>query len=119
MQNVQNSGFQLKKKYNGINRKTQHGKVNNLMLSDEIAIDLIDNHPTGADLFDKVPDNLDEIREAVSNGEPSFEDQVKKLKKPALVAKATELGLDTDGTADVLKARIIENGPEPKAPEED
>lgn len=106
------SNFRLKAMFNGI--QASHGSnriISNNSLTDELAIELLDNHPHGEKLFDVIPDNVDEIREAVSAGEsgsePSREDQLGAMKRAELNEIAEGLGLnpsDYSKKADVAAA---------------
>ena len=93
------SNFRLKAMYNGI--QAGHGSnqiISNASLTDEIAIDLLDNHPHGEKLFDVIPDNVDEIREAAGSSadpaETSREDQIGAMKRDELNKIAEGLGLN-------------------------
>ncbi|WP_462250431.1 hypothetical protein [Ekhidna sp.] len=109
MKEVKNSGFELKPMYNGIQPKFGAAPVSNGNLTDEKAIELINEHPKGKDLFEKLPDNIDELMEGGDSGQ-TFDQQVNSLLKPQLVQVATALELETEGNVKELKARIIENG---------
>ena len=59
---IKNSGFSLKPAYDNI---TLHGSqiyFNNANLTDELAIQLIENHPKGEELFDLLPENWKELK---------------------------------------------------------
>lgn len=62
MENKNPCEFQLKKKYEGI--PTSFGSqvyVTNENVSDELAIELLKNHPLGKELFETLPSNIDEV----------------------------------------------------------
>ena len=55
-------GYVLKAKYNGIKSKTNGSPCRNADLTVEQAIDLIENHPHGLDLFESIPEKVEEIK---------------------------------------------------------
>jgi len=57
--------FVLKAKYNGIKSKTTGRPCRNADLTDEQAIDLIENHPHGKNLFNFIPDTYKKIEVVV------------------------------------------------------
>lgn len=62
MTTVKNSGFSLKPIYDNI---TLHGSqvyYNNTNLSDESAIELLENHPKGEDLFATLPEKWEDLK---------------------------------------------------------
>lgn len=65
MTKVKNSGYRLKAKYNGIplNFGSQI-QVFNSNLSDELAEELLEKHPAGAELFDQLPAKKEETGDA-------------------------------------------------------
>ncbi len=72
MENTEKHGYVLKLKYNNIKSKTTGKPCRNADLTVEQAIDLIENHPHGKLLFDKIPDSYyqkfetkEEIKEVV------------------------------------------------------
>jgi hypothetical protein len=113
MKEVDNSGFKLKAKYEGIQVPFGSKPVSNVNLTDAKAKEIIKNHPKGVELFDKLPEGF----EVESENEPTFEELVNNMKKDDLVAKAEELNIDASGNVKELKARIIENGEDPKQTE--
>lgn len=117
MEKVENSGFKLKAKYEGIQMGFNGDPVSNGNLTDERAIKLLKNHPAGEGLFDQIPEDWESLT-SEDTGE-TFEKKVKALNKSGLIALAESLNLETDGTVKELKARIIENGEEPKETSED
>ena len=62
MENKKPCEFQLKKMYEGIPTSFGSSKyVTNQNISDELAIELLQNHPRGNELFESLPKNVDEL----------------------------------------------------------
>lgn len=103
MKDIQNSGFQLKAMYNGIQLGFGSKKIlSNANLSDELAIEAINTHKLGKDLFSKLPENVDELMEG--KAEKSHRQiELEKLKVPELKNLAKELEIEAEGN----KAKII------------
>ena len=79
MENKEKHGFELKLKYNGIKSKTNGSPCRNADLTVEQAIDLIENHPHGKDLFEKIPESYYKKDEVVE--EVPVKKQVKRTRK--------------------------------------
>jgi hypothetical protein len=104
----QNSGFALKAMYNNI---TLHGSqvyYQNETLTDEQAIELLQNHPRGEGLFDVLPENWKDLK-----GKPAVTDAVELFGKTVTVEEAKDLfksaGIETKaitakGLSDKLKS---------------
>lgn len=71
-------GYILKAKYNGIKSKTTGRPCRNDDLTEAQAIDLIEKHPHGAELFDAIPDAYYKSIEVVSE---EVKPEPKKRKK--------------------------------------
>ncbi len=86
--NKKNSGFVLKKMYENIPLKFGSAiYVNNQNLTDDYAKELINNHPRGKDLFDIIPDNVEDLSEAVIQ-------LVENNNKGELIELAKSLGIE-------------------------
>ena len=68
MENKEKHGFVLKLKYNNIKSKTTGKPCRNTDLTVEQAVDLLENHPHGKDLFEKIP--------------KTYNKEVKEVKEP-------------------------------------
>ena len=73
-------GYVLKLKYNGIKSKTTGRPCRNSDLTEKQAIDLIENHPHGANLFEKIPEKKIEVIE-VEEIKPKKVKKTFKIKK--------------------------------------
>jgi hypothetical protein len=62
MTKVKNSGFSLKPIYDNITLHGSQKYFNNANLTDESALELLENHPKGEDLFATLPENLEELK---------------------------------------------------------
>lgn len=78
--NIKKTEYVLKAKYNGIKSKTTGRPCRNADLTDEQAIDLIENHPHGANLFEFIPEKIEEI-EVVEPIEVSKPERKKRTPK--------------------------------------
>jgi len=79
MENKENHGYVLKLKYNGIKSKTSGSPRRNADLTVEQAIDLIENHPHGKMLFDKIPEKKEIKVEKIEVVEPKKD--IKRTRK--------------------------------------
>jgi len=75
------SGYVLKLKYNGIKSKTTGRPCRNEDLTEKQAIDLIEKHPHGANLFDKIPDSYYKSIEVVETEQIETTKEVKTPQK--------------------------------------
>lgn len=100
MKTVKNSGFSLKPIYDNITIHGSQKYFNNANLSDESALELLENHPKGEDLFATLPDNLEELK----NPKPivPVNDSVELFGKKFTVEQTKELfkeaGIDSRAT---------------------
>lgn len=115
MKDQEKCSFKLKAMYNGIQEKFGGHPVSNGNITDEKAIALLNSHPRGKDLFEEMPDNVDDLIKG--NDGDSFEKKVKGMLKAELIKLSEELNLSSEGSVPELKKAIIENGPEPKEDE--
>ena len=86
MENKESHGYVLKLKYNGIKSKTSGKPNRNADLTEVQAIDLIENHPHGKELFDNIPNSyynkfkeVEEIKVEVEVVEPKKD--IKRIRK--------------------------------------
>lgn len=98
MSKVENSGYVLKKMYEGVTLEFGGNPISNRNLTDKIAKQLIEKHPKGAGLFLKIP----EVKEKPND------DPFAGKKKADLQEWAKSLDLDDSGNVAELKARIEE-----------
>lgn len=73
--------YVLKAKYNGIKSKTTGRPCRNADLTDEQAIDLIENHPHGVNLFDFIPIKEIEVVEPIEVEKPKPQRKKRTPKK--------------------------------------
>lgn len=73
--------FELKKKYNGIQIGHAGRPIRNGEMTDQVAIELMEKHPLGKDLFEKCPtdDEIEALK--VSDNRPDEELSFEELKK--------------------------------------
>ena len=109
--NMENSQtvFRLQAKFNGIQSSFGSSTViSNRNLTDEIAVDLIANHPHGVKLFDIIPDNIDELLQAASQSDqPTREKALNALTRTELndIAEGLELvAKDYANKAEIIAA---------------
>ena len=83
-----NCDYELHKKYNGIQTKFGGAPIRNSTLTNEIALDLLKNHPRGEKLFIKLPKIEDiEVLEPVEIKESEEEVVVKEPVKKKRASK--------------------------------
>lgn len=98
---VKNSGFVIKKMFENITLHGSRKYYNNANLSDDDALELLEKHPKGEGLFDRLPENLEEIKAKsievneeiegvlISGKEFSVAETIELLKKAGIQTKST------------------------------
>ena len=101
MKNKKESGYVLKKMYENIPLKFGSPVyVNNGNMTDEYGEILLKGHPRGEGLFISIPEETEEVKDAITI-------LSEKYNKKELVEKAKSLNLDTSGNKKELAEAII------------
>lgn len=83
MENIEKThGYILKLKYNGIKSKVTGRPCRNADLTEEQAIELIEKHPHGKLLFDKIPDSYYQKFEEIAVNEVAEIEVIEEVVKP-------------------------------------
>lgn len=112
MGNIENikSEFVLKAKYNGIPESFGSQKfITNSNITEEAAITLLKNHKRGKDLFEKLPDNVDDLLNDSVDDSVDTTEKLSKKERVELNKIASELELnpkDYDNKLEIAEAII-------------